>query len=486
MKRPRFSQTLVTRRRDLGLSIEQAASVLKMKEQVLRAFESGDWQAIPRAGYAQGMLSSYARYLGLNPRDVVDEFKQDLYNYTHDAPVVAKAPSDDRARKGYADRYQSQPVSRRPTDDIDLYGSAGPAGSVSMGGTFDDELRQRLVRERGGHRGAGYSERYLQEQSSTTRHHPRVEERAGSRRYTSRAPERTPRTPNREARGRARSSRAREEARRPRDHAIRERSVAAGQYRDDLRYDEAEAFEAASTERGRRASRHIASTERPRSARGGEGRSRSSRSSRQPTMAETLFTSRKLILIVVIGLFVIVMAAVLFTVNSCVSHVTSTEKPEVPVSTTTPVEDEGGAGETTDQDEGGAGGSASQPETPPSATQTTPSLVTISVADGQVSWVEVVMGDVSLVAQTVTGPWEKTFTPTAAMEIQASDASAVTVTADGKTLSFDSKASGVGVITIPGPDQTQGAGGSDTGDTAQTSGSGSTGDDGELGDEALS
>ena len=39
MPRPRFSEMLVTRRRQLGLSISQASQVLRLKEQVLIAFE---------------------------------------------------------------------------------------------------------------------------------------------------------------------------------------------------------------------------------------------------------------------------------------------------------------------------------------------------------------------------------------------------------------------------------------------------------------
>ncbi len=452
MERPKFSQTLVARRRDLGLSIEQAASVLRMKEHVLRAFESGDWQSIPRAGYAQGMLSSYARYLGLNPRDVVDEFKQDLYRYTHSAPQPVVSPeADERRGRGYAERYQGQSIRKNPTDDIDLYGSAGPAGSVYSGGTFDDELKHRLARERGGHRGAGYAERYLKEQTSTSTHHVLSDDRKGGRRYTAQVPERTQPRRAREAHGAARSSRARAEARRPRRQSVREREVVAGEYQDDLRYDTARPYEAASSERGRRASRNIASTERPNVERPRPPRSRSSRSKKPPTLAEQLFTSRRLILIVIAVIFVVVMLAVIFTVQSCVSHVTSTEKPQVPVQTTPVAQDDGQA---TEGEGAGVGESADDETVPPTttpSTTTTPSLVTISVADGEVSWIEITMGDVSLVAQTVTGPWEKTFTPTATMEIQASNASAVTVLADGKPLTFDSKASGVGAITIAAP-----------------------------------
>ena len=56
MARPRFSEMLVDRRRQLGLSIAQASQVLRLKQQVLMAFEEGDFANMPKSGYAQGML----------------------------------------------------------------------------------------------------------------------------------------------------------------------------------------------------------------------------------------------------------------------------------------------------------------------------------------------------------------------------------------------------------------------------------------------
>ena len=47
MTRPRYSEMLVERRRSLGLSVKQAAQVLKLKEQVLVAFEEGDFENMP-------------------------------------------------------------------------------------------------------------------------------------------------------------------------------------------------------------------------------------------------------------------------------------------------------------------------------------------------------------------------------------------------------------------------------------------------------
>ncbi len=77
----RFSEMLVNRRRRLGVTVQQVANVIKIRPQILESFESGDFANMPARGYAQGMLSSYARYLGLNPRDVIDAYLADMREY---------------------------------------------------------------------------------------------------------------------------------------------------------------------------------------------------------------------------------------------------------------------------------------------------------------------------------------------------------------------------------------------------------------------
>ncbi len=470
MARPQFSKLLVDRRRDLGLSLEQAARVLKMKEQVLVAFETGDWERIPRSGYAQGMLSSYARYLGLNPRTVIDQFKQDLFAYSNKPQQETASERAHRDRAGYADRYMGHNRRIDSSGDIDLYGSAGPAGSITSSGTFDDEMLRRLETERTGHRSVGYSERYVEGVERDGRR-AQGRNRARHRPYTNRMPGREGASRSRARTRGERSSQAALRAEQPTRSTIQTRAVNAALYRDDLRYERAKPYEAASSEKGRVSSRHIASTDRPNvrrqgapgeRPRGGAAADRRRRNAQRPQ--STLPIDQRTLLIVIAVLFAMIMVGVLFTVSSCVSNISSTDKPQVPVaSAPNEVSSEAGDGEQPEgeaQGEGDAARTASR--TPVAANaQTAPETVTVSVAEGKVSWVEVVMGDASLVAQTVSGPWEQTFSVTAPMEIQALDASAVTVTADGEPLSFESKASGVGVIEIAGPQADGEAGRSD-------------------------
>lgn len=79
--RPQFADILAHRREQLGLTIPQAANVLRMRESVLEAFEAGDFGHLPPLGYAQGMVSSYARYLGLDPAQLTDLYEREHSDY---------------------------------------------------------------------------------------------------------------------------------------------------------------------------------------------------------------------------------------------------------------------------------------------------------------------------------------------------------------------------------------------------------------------
>ena len=80
----RFGEMLLERRRQLGLSIHQVATTIKIRPQIIEFFEQGNFSAMPPRGYAQGMISSYARYLGLNPRVVMDAYFDELDAYERD------------------------------------------------------------------------------------------------------------------------------------------------------------------------------------------------------------------------------------------------------------------------------------------------------------------------------------------------------------------------------------------------------------------
>ncbi|MFC2705762.1 MAG: RodZ domain-containing protein, partial [Olsenella profusa] len=102
-------------------------------------------------------------------------------------------------------------------------------------------------------------------------------------------------------------------------------------------------------------------------------------------------------------------------------------------------------------------------------TSTEPTEVEVSVASGGVSWVEIKCDGKSVMAQQVTGPWDQSYTVTQSITIHVSNVSVVTVSKNGETQSFETKASGLGTITIQGtPASTDGLG-SGTGSSSDSS-----------------
>ncbi|MDO5044921.1 MAG: helix-turn-helix transcriptional regulator [Coriobacteriia bacterium] len=104
----KFGDILAERRRRLGLTIDQAVSATKLRPQVLESFERSDFKNMPPKGYAQGMLSSYARFLRLDPREVLDPYFDQLYIYERERDLAYRSQRNNR--------YESpEQISRRRT-----------------------------------------------------------------------------------------------------------------------------------------------------------------------------------------------------------------------------------------------------------------------------------------------------------------------------------------------------------------------------------
>ena len=479
MPRPRFSEMLFQRRRELGLSISQAATVLKLKESVLIAFEEGDFTSIPKSGYAQGMLSSYAHYLGLNPREVVDQFSEDLYEHsfgqtshelrrrTRQTRSTSPGTTDHTGRLGSTSRLGAtgRLSSLTPDGDVqDLRGFnttseattrsqswARPTPLTNSRHTYSNtEATTRFNREDLESRGVS-SPRYRQDtQGSDRPYTARVPESAGrtyrSSRPQTRRSQQGPYVPEIEDdRGRAGY----------RSGDVTSRRVSSQQYVDDMRFDDmaSSSFEPASTHIGRRESRNIASTERPnvrRSSTSSERRQLRERRRQEPQHTgilgffENWFSDSRRTMITVMALLAIVlMLVVVGSIRSCTASRSDTSRR---ISVTKVASTEAATTEAATTDASTDEAATTEAETQP----VTETKVTVSVADGDVSWVEIECDGESKVADTLTGPWEETYTVTQSITIQAGDPSVVTVTKNGEAVTFSAKASGVGTVTIEG------------------------------------
>jgi hypothetical protein len=514
--RPRFSEMLANRRRELGLTISQASKVLKLKEQVLIAFEEGDFENIPKSGYAQGMLSSYARYLGLNPREVVDQFSEDLYvelngTSSHElrrrtresrgsgvssngriftagedpgATSNFEATGTARTRtQTWAGSQASPLVSQHRNPDGTYSANARPSSYAGYQGGYQQPGGYQTsggyqpsgsYPTQGGYQG-GYqpSGGYRQGQDRDADGYiPSGRGYPQGRPYTSRAPQQ----PSADRAARARSAQRRRKATSgPYAPDVSAASRSGGEvytrdvpsrYVDDLRYnDEVDAYEAASTTIGRRSSRNIASRERPNVPRDNslvERRQLQSRSRRQPPRKkgfmgalEQFFSDPRRAVITVLAVLAIALTLIIIlSVRSCAAGKTSSDRT---VSVSEVATSEASTTEASTTDEAATDAATTDEASTEAATTeqaVTETNVVVSVADGEVSWIEIECDGQSVVAETLTGPWEQSFTVTDSITIQAGNPSAVTVTNNGEKVQFTSKASGIGTMTIQGTQAT--------------------------------
>lgn len=516
MSRPRFSEALVTRRHELGLSVSQASKILKLREDVLIAFEEGDYDHLPQSGYAQGMLSSYARYLGLNAREIVDLFQEDLY--VHQTGTAShelrRRTRDTQAGRGISGYDLVNEAGSRPKAYVEyrplLPTSGGPAGDMGyFATTAPARSRSSVPLVGSGAAAPGTHSSYASPAREVVPAYPRYDER---RRPYNSAPERE--RPAREAPRR----RAADRRRRPDDQAgrlisegqrtperaydargqlrsgrlyrrddVSTRRVRPSEYTDDMRYDDrANPYAPASTISGRRSSRNIASVERPNvrrrpSSQGGRGGRRPPARGGVLGAVEGFFSDpRRTLFAVIVVATAIITAILIFSVGSCVRGANQ-QQPQETVEVNNATQDEkNDDAATTPPEEGDADADAEDPSAADDANaddaegdpaagdaegdaaddepeEYVETVVTVEVASGGYSWLEIVCDGQSIIAEGTTGPWSQEFTVYDSITVQVGDSSVVTVTENGEPVEFTSSAGGVESVTIKGTPRPEGA-----------------------------
>lgn len=69
-------------RENIGLSIDEVASDLKVKTSQVESIETGNKDAFKDVFALKYFIRDYAKYLGLNYEDMIDEFNEYLFDYT--------------------------------------------------------------------------------------------------------------------------------------------------------------------------------------------------------------------------------------------------------------------------------------------------------------------------------------------------------------------------------------------------------------------
>ncbi len=459
MQRPRFAEILYTRRRDLGLSLSQASKVLKFKEGALAAFENGDFANIPKSGYAQGMLSSYARYLGLNPHEIVNLFQEDLDDFER-AVVAGRANQNPGFPYGSEDasypiNYPNNTLLQNPT----VLGSSNAYTSTSATRSRRERWQQSspLVNQQ--------QNRPNDTGFITTPTGYGIKTDTYSR-YTSQEPRpNTGRVPGSTSRyGRSNPNRrtvqpAGFESQFSPEDTIISRPITQ-QYTDDLSYtNNASSFQSASSHEGRRNSRNIASTQRPsvnrRNARRG-ARSVPEKPRREgfdgvvDGFRDFFADKTRAIITLTIIIGILLTMVIVMSVRSCASSKINPPAPQ----TQEVVQEEKTDSKKDDESKKNAeeaARAAEQQKKQQEEEDEKEVVVVVKVAEGKSAWIDINQGGKNLVAKNITGPWEETFKVDQTLTISTTKPSDVTVERNGKVVEFGKITAGTAKITIDAP-----------------------------------
>lgn len=419
----RFGDMLLEQRRRMGLSIQQVANTIKIRPQIIEFFENGNFASMPPRGYAQGMISSYARFLGLNPREVVNAYFDDLMAYEREtsqqggrfqdaAGYVNSRSSVDNGRFLMVQGGRSTRYGQRPQQ----------AGYVTETGSSEEIRSQRdrfrstpapeeralpaargVARDpRAGYGDGGYSDRGYRGVSSgrprggyadadTTQVTPRL--RSQSQPYSQRSS--APRSGQRNYQGRGELAPRSGQRNMQRQGSYRGRS---------------------DNNRGRMPQG---------TGRGGSNRGRGGGRAPQNNGLDPRIVYAG---IGAVALLLIVLIVVLL--RGCGSSAPEST-PETPVATKTSTKK---SSKTTAKKE-----------------ENEVTKVKISVAKGKTAWIEVKVDGKSVYGAQATGPFEQEYTPESSIEITTSKPSDVTVTKNGEKVRYDTKTSGVARVTITVP-----------------------------------
>lgn len=438
----RFGDMLLEQRRRMGLSIQQVANTIKIRPQIIEFFENGNFASMPPRGYAQGMISSYARFLGLNPREVVNAYFDDLMAYEREtsqqggrfqdaAGYVNSRSSVDNGRFLMVQGGRSTRYGQRPQQ----------AGYVTETGSSEEIRSQRdrfrstpapeeralpaargVARDpRAGYGDGGYSDRGYRGVSSgrsrggyadadATQVTPRL--RSQSQTFSQRSS--APRSGQRNYQGRGELASRSGQRNMQRQGSYRGRS---------------------DNNRGRMPQG---------TGRGGSNRGRGGGRAPQNNGLDPRIVYAG---IGAVALLLIVLIVVLL--RGCGSSAPEST-PETPVATKTTTKKSSKKTESVDETTDDSTDSDAA-NTKAKKEESEVTKVKISVAKGKTAWIEVKVDGKSVYGAQATGPFEQEYTPESSIEITTSKPSDVTVTKNGEKVRYDTKTSGVARVTITVP-----------------------------------
>ena len=94
-----IGEKLKETRENMGISIEEAAEDLKIRPAQLENIEEGNKEAFKDVFYLKFFIRDYAKYLGLDYEEMVEEFNEFLFDYTSKISLEDIKKANEKTKK---------------------------------------------------------------------------------------------------------------------------------------------------------------------------------------------------------------------------------------------------------------------------------------------------------------------------------------------------------------------------------------------------
>ena len=96
-----IGEKLRVSRESIGVTIDEAATDLKVKKEILEAIETGNKEPFKDIFYLKELLKNYSKYLGLDYDEIVEEFNEYLFDFTSKISIddIKKAEKEQKIKE---------------------------------------------------------------------------------------------------------------------------------------------------------------------------------------------------------------------------------------------------------------------------------------------------------------------------------------------------------------------------------------------------
>lgn len=118
-----IGESLKEARENIGLSIDEVSTDLKLRPSQLENIEQGNIDAFKDIFYLKSLIKEYAKYLGMNYEDMVDEFNEYLFDKTSKISLddIKKAKKKEQKKAKKEDRIASPYTIEKRNKNLSKY-----------------------------------------------------------------------------------------------------------------------------------------------------------------------------------------------------------------------------------------------------------------------------------------------------------------------------------------------------------------------------